>query len=48
MNNKETNRNLKDTKLVAATKKKKLKENNEIPLKLRRTAVCCSSTDGMD
>ena len=33
MNNKETNRNLKDTKLVAATKKKKLKENNEIPLK---------------
>ena len=26
MNNKETNRNLKDTKLVAATKKKKLKE----------------------
>ena len=33
MNKKETNRNLKDTKLVAATKKKKLKENNEIPLK---------------
>ena len=33
MNNKETNRNLKDTKLVAATNKKQLKENNEIPLK---------------
>ena len=33
MNNKETNRNLKDTKLIAATQKKKLKENNEIQLK---------------
>ena len=34
MNNEKTiNKNLKDTKLVAATKKKKIKDNNEIPLK---------------